>query len=125
MRNAIIAAVVLAACAPTAPVSNPDGGGSTGPALSGAATYGCDNGQTIQATRGPRAVRLLLQDGRQLDLPRVEIPGRNVTYAADGWVWVVDGDRAVLTEQGGQANCTIGADATGGFAPLENPVEDA
>lgn len=28
-----------------------------------------------------------------------------MTYAADGWVWFVDGDRAVLTEQGGQKNC--------------------
>lgn len=72
------------------------------------ALYTCDTGTSLRADATERRVEIALQDGRSLDLPRIQgAAGR--TYAADGWVWFEDESGAILTERGGQTLCQPGA----------------
>jgi hypothetical protein len=111
-RLALLAPLVLAACVPAPPsnIAAPDV--APIPVPTGAlAFYGCDDGQTIGKRLGARSVALTLGDGTPLDLPLIQTPG-GPRYAADGWIWFTDGDSAILTQQGGQTNCTLDPSAT-------------
>ena len=136
MRRAIplaLAALALAACQP-AP-DNPDldadrfgtlEDGSDNPSVRGSGTrYDCDTGATVFAERRGATMLISLADGRNLALPRVDATGGGTRYAESGWVWFATGDRAVLTEQGGQANCRVASglpDANLGAAPLPEAI---
>lgn len=93
----------LAACAPAAPNIT-----AVPVAFAGGAAYTCDDGQTIRVERRAGSLGIMLGDGTPLDLPRVQTLD-GTRYAADGWVWFESGPTAILTQQGGQANCRIAA----------------
>jgi membrane-bound inhibitor of C-type lysozyme len=106
-RIAFLAPTILAACVPAVPPNLAAPQVDPIPVTQGSlAFYACDDGQTIGTRLAPGRVALTLGDGTPLDLPLIQTPG-GPRYAADGWIWFTDGDRAILTQQGGQTNCAL------------------
>ena len=109
MRNLIPLAVItpLLACSPVTDEIAFEDAETPGAAFVGGTTYVCDTGEAIRTQSRGASIVIALDNGNALTLPRVSGFGAGTTYAADGWVWVVRGESAILTQQGGQSNCDV------------------
>ncbi|WP_308916784.1 MliC family protein [Jannaschia sp. LMIT008] len=123
-----IVLLTLTACDPAEPLpDDPSAAIPSGPPTGATRSYECDTGVTLTASRDAGSAQLRLETGEVLRLPRIP-EAAPTTYASDGFVWFVQGNRGVLTDRGGQKNCrvqagpspvTFGTDDT---IPLGQPI---